>query len=120
MRFLVSRISGSIMILALAVFAAPRASAQQSTDALSTAPAGAPTINQSLEMRGASAPRISPDGRWVAYEITRTNWEANAFEREIWLADASSGQRFRLTSGKGSSYDAQWSPDAKWIAFLSD
>jgi dipeptidyl aminopeptidase/acylaminoacyl peptidase len=81
---------------------------------------GAPTIDQSLEMRSASAPKISPDGRWVAYEITRTNWDVNAFERELWLAEVSSGQRMRLTSGKGSSFGAQWSPDGKWIAFLSD
>src|SRR5579863_10703391 len=96
------------------IFAAG-AAAQQPPDSLTTAPAGAPTINQSLEMRSASAPRISPDGRWVAYEITRTNWESNAFERELWLADTSSARRFRLTGGKGSSSDAQWSPDSKWI-----
>ena len=56
----------------------------------------------------------------MAYEITHTNWEANAFERELWLADTTSAQRIRLTSSKGSSYDAHWSPDGKWIAFLSD
>jgi len=113
-------ILNALLITAFAGALATGVSARQATDALSTAPSGAPTINQSLEMRSASAPRISPDGRWVAYEITRTNWESNAFERELWLADASSGQRFRLTGGKGSSYDAQWSPDSKWIAFLSD
>jgi len=64
----------------LTIFAAG-VSAQQATDSLNTAPAGAPTINQSLEMRSAGSPRISPDGRWVAYEITHTNWDSNAFER---------------------------------------
>ncbi|HLW97407.1 MAG TPA: S9 family peptidase [Candidatus Acidoferrales bacterium] len=120
MKTLISRISCSLILIAIVVATAPPASTQQATDALTTAPAGAPTINQSLEMRSASAPRISPDGRWVAYEITRTNWESNAFERELWLADTSSARRFRLTGGKGSSSDAQWSPDSKWIAFLSD
>jgi len=83
-------------------------------------PAGAPTIDQSLEMKSVSAPRISPDGRFVVYEVTRTNWDENAFERELWLADIASDQSIRLTNAKRSSYDAKWSPDGKWIAFLSD
>ncbi len=70
-------------------------------------------------MKSANAPRISPDGKWVAYEVSHTNWEANAFERELWLADAAGTQRVQLTSGKGSSFDAKWSPDGQWIAFLS-
>jgi Tol biopolymer transport system component len=70
--------------------------------------AQAPTIDQSLEMKSANAPRISPDGKWVAYEVSHTNWEANAFERELWLADAGGTERVQLTSGKGSSFDAKW------------
>ena len=107
-------------VLVVWVLLATAAAAQQSTDSLDTAPPGAPTINQSLEMRSAGSPRISPDGHYVAYEITHTNWESNAFERELWLADTATSQRIRLTSSKGSSYDAHWSPDGKWIAFLSD
>jgi hypothetical protein len=66
-------ILNALLVTVFAGALATGVSARQATDALSTAPSGAPTINQSLEMRSASAPRISPDGRWVAYEITRTN-----------------------------------------------
>ena len=105
-----------VIVAMVAVAWATSAIAQPTT----TAPAGAPTIDQSIEMRSVGAPRISPDGRWVAYEVTRTNWDANAFERELWLADASNAHRVRLAGTKGSSYGARWSPDGKWIAFLSN
>ena len=42
-----------------------------------------PTLDQSLEMRSVSSPRTSPDGRRVVYEVQRTNWDENAFERDI-------------------------------------
>ena len=81
---------------------------------------GAPTIDQSLEMRGVGAPKISPDGKRVVYEETRTNWEANAFETDLWLADVASGERRQLTVAAKSASGAAWSPDGKMIAFLSD
>ena len=80
----------------------------------------APTIDQSLEMRSVGAPQISPDGTKVVYEETRTNWEANAFETDLWIADTATGESHLLTTAAKSSTSAAWSPNGRWIAFLSD
>jgi dipeptidyl aminopeptidase/acylaminoacyl peptidase len=79
-----------------------------------------PTIDQSLAMQSVGSPAISPDGRRVAYEESRTNWEADAFETDLWVADAATGERHLLTTAAKSSTSAAWSPDGRWVAFLSD
>ncbi len=80
----------------------------------------APTIDQSLELFSVSSPKISPDGKRVVYEQSRTNWDANAFETNLWIADAATGERHPLTTAGNSCNSADWSPDGRWIAFLSD
>ncbi len=107
---------GSFQVAACLVVSAGFAGAQTAM----TVPMRTPSIDQSLEMRAVGAPQISPDGRHVVYEETRTNWEANAFETDLWLADVASGESHLLTTAVKSSSDAAWSPDGRWIAFLSD
>jgi len=71
-------------------------------------------------MHTVSQPRISPDGAHVIYQQSRTNWEANAFETDVWLANVATGESHLLTLASKSSASAEWSPDGRWIAFLSD
>src|SRR5579863_3181591 len=96
------------------------AAAQEKKTAAAADALKAPTIDQSLEMKGAFNPQISPDGKRVVYEVSRTNWEDNAFERDLWVVDVSTGESHALTTSKKSSTSAEWSRDGKWIAFLSD
>src|SRR5712692_6312092 len=93
--------------------------AQEQETPVAAAALKAPTIDQSLEMKGGFNPQISPDGKRVVYEVSRTNWEDNAFERDLWIADVPTGESHALTTAKKSSTNAEWSADAKWIAFLS-
>src|SRR5438876_10401596 len=96
------------------------AGAQETGKAAKAAASTTPTIDQSLEWKAVFNPKISPDGMRVVYELQKTNWEENAFERNLWIADVAAGESHALTSAKKSSTNAGWSPDGKWIAFLSD
>src|SRR5277367_4815224 len=55
--------------------------------ATATASSSVPSIDQALEAQAASGVALSPDGLRVVYEVSRTNWKSNAFERELWIAD---------------------------------
>jgi dipeptidyl aminopeptidase/acylaminoacyl peptidase len=82
-------------------------------------PAG-PSIDDLLNLKRVGAPAISPDGNLVAFTVRETNWDENAYETEIWIGDAASGQSRQLTNAAKSSLQPAWSHDGKWIAFISD
>src|SRR5258708_34482179 len=83
------------------------------------AAAQTPTIDQSLNLKSVSNPKISPDGAHVAYEVQEADWKENAFKTEIHVADVATGHHFQLTNAKKSSNGAAWSPHGSQIPFLS-
>jgi uncharacterized protein (TIGR01244 family) len=82
-------------------------------------PAG-PTVDQLIALKRVGSPAISPDGTRVAYTVREVNWDENAYETEIWIADVAAGTTRQLTSAKKSSGSPRWSPDGARIAFTSD
>lgn len=69
-------------------------------------------------MKRVGAPEISPDGKWVVFNVTEPNYTETETVNDLWIvpADGSAAPR-RLTSGKTAEGGYQWSPDGKFIAF---
>src|SRR5438093_524568 len=93
------------------------AGAQETGKAAKAAASTTPTIDQSIEWKNAFSPKLSPDGKRVVYEVQKANWEENAFDRNLWIADIATGESHALTSAKKTSTNAAWSPDGTRIAF---
>lgn len=109
--FACNRLFFTLTIVATAL-AGGSASAQAPTEAM--------TIEQTMSVERLGGARISPDGRAVVYGITRTDWQADRFVNELWVASTATGERFRLTNANRWDGGARWSPDGKRISFLSD
>ena len=78
-----------------------------------------PTVDDLLNVKSVGGAQISPDGKWVAYTVTETDFKQDAFVTQIWLADVSTGRTLQLTRGEKSAASPRWSPDGKWLAFTS-
>jgi len=66
-------------------------------------------------------PRLSPDGSRVAYVVGSVDEEKNAYRGAIWVAalDGSAEPR-QFTSGEKSDGAPRWSPDGRWLSFVSN
>jgi dipeptidyl aminopeptidase/acylaminoacyl peptidase len=78
------------------------------------------TLAESLSRAGIRAPAISPDARAVAYLQRETHWKENEFVWQLWRVNVAGGEAVQLTRGPKSVGPAQWSPDGRWLAFVTE
>jgi acylaminoacyl-peptidase len=67
-----------------------------------------------------SDPKISPDARFIAYNIRSTDWDANKGVNALWVMERGSSAPPRLIRDqeKGGT-SPTWSADGHWLYFLS-
>lgn len=77
------------------------------------------TVEDNLKMRRVSDPRVSPDGRSVAFTIGDVNLDGNRVVNQIYVVSLAGGAAKQMTTGDKSSSSPRWSPDGKKIAYIA-
>lgn len=70
-------------------------------------------------IKNVTDPRVSPDGKWIAYTVSVPDIKANSFNSDIWIMPLAEGDSFQLTRSPKSDHSPRWSPDGSHIAFIS-
>jgi dipeptidyl aminopeptidase/acylaminoacyl peptidase len=73
-----------------------------------------------FELRSASDPRISRDGKNVLYVLGWADKMNDAFYSNIWVADADGKGQRPITQGNYKDASPRWSPDGTRIAYISN
>src|SRR6266481_4555560 len=75
------------------------------------------TFEDMMKLKRVGDPVVSPDGKWVLFNATDVDLEANTRKPHIWIIPTAGGEARKLTDDKAGEQHARFSPDGKRILF---
>ncbi|MBB6143468.1 dipeptidyl aminopeptidase/acylaminoacyl peptidase [Silvibacterium bohemicum] len=103
------KVFGTVSLLALGLL--PFANGQSQKPAIS--------LDEFMNATEIHDARIAPDGSAAVLALSSPDWQHNRFKDELWLWTKRTGKLIPLTQSGHDSSPA-WSPDGRYVAFLSD
>ena len=77
-------------------------------------------VEDYFALKTVNDPRISPDGAWVAFTVRSQDLEKDKRETRIWMVPTAGGEAIPMTAAGSSAWRPRWSPDGKYLTFLSE
>ncbi|MFL5786443.1 MAG: S9 family peptidase [Flavisolibacter sp.] len=64
-------------------------------------------------------PQISTDGKWIAYVLSSVDTSKDKRTTDLWMVNWDGSETVQLTSSQSNESVPRWSPDGKYLSFLS-
>ncbi len=78
------------------------------------------TLDDLAKIKTVGDPQVSPDGKWVAYTVATIDAEKDKRDTDLWMVSWDGGEQLRLTSTAETNETVpRWSPDNRYLAFLT-
>jgi len=76
-------------------------------------------VNDLLRVRDVQDIQLSPDGQWVAYAVSSPDSARDRNTTDLYMTSWDGRQTVQLTSSQESETTPRWSPDGRYLGFLS-
>src|SRR3954471_5014931 len=76
-------------------------------------------VDDLFALKQVGDPQISPDGGWVAYTVRWLDAKEDSADSDIYMVPFGGGAPLRLTSSPKPESHPRFSPDGRYLAFLS-
>src|ERR1700749_4640076 len=77
-------------------------------------------LDDLAKLQRVGAPVVSPDGEWVAYTVSHVDTKDDKTQKHLWLVKWDGSVHLQLTYGKEGASAPKFSPDGRYISFLSE
>jgi len=77
------------------------------------------TLDDLNRIKRVGSPSVSPDGEWVVYTVAETDAKEDKNQTHLWMVKWDGSATLQLTYGKEGASAPKFSPDGKYISFLS-
>ena len=70
-------------------------------------------------LKNIGEPRLSPDGKWVAYTVSSVDTAKDKHNSDVWMVSWDGTQTVQLTNSEEGESSPRWSPDGKYLSFIA-